>query len=668
MTKKETNKNKINYKKELNPSQLKAVKTLKGPVLIVAGAGSGKTRTLIYRVARLVESGVDPKRILLLTFTRKASKEMLERASQILDKRCGKVSGGTFHGFANKILRQYANLVGFKKNFTIADRSDSQDIIGLFKTKTDFSNDKDDRIPKKSTIQSVLSKSVNKNEAIEDILEQEYSHFAKYSSIFEKIATRYKNYKIERNIMDFDDLLVYLKKLLEEHDKIRKKISRFYKYIMVDEYQDTNFIQAEIIKLLSEVHQNICVVGDDSQSIYSFRGADFRNIMDFPDIFPNTKVITLEQNYRSTQPILNLTNKIIEQAEEKFSKTLFTKKKKGKKPKFVELYNENHQSKYVTDKILELKNDKDVSLNQIAVLFRNGWHSNDLEVELAKRDIPFQKYGGFKFVESAHIKDIIAYLRVVYNKLDSVSWNRILLLIKGIGRKTADKLIYEIVENKKGFQGLVSSQFKSRKYSKDLAKLKKALSKAKDKDSIYKTIKTIINFYKPYFRSKYDDYNKRIDDFDSLLSISKRYKSMESFLSDLTLDPLESQANKNLKEKDEDQLTLSTIHSAKGLEWHSVFIISAVEGMIPSSYSIKNIQDLEEERRLFYVATTRAKENLFITKPEIRRSKFLKASRFLKTGNIIEEHTKSLYLVDQEKDFNDFSEGFGEVGEDDPFF
>src|SRR6056297_824617 len=327
---------------------------------------------------------------------------MLERSSHILDIRCGQVSGGTFHSFANKILRQYSDLVGFKKNFTIADRNDSQDIIGLFKHKDDFTKGDNDKIPKKGTILNVYSKSVNKNESIQDILDEEYPHFSDYGNIFEKIAKQYSEYKFQRNIMDYDDLLIYLKKLLEENKDVREKLSRFYKYIMVDEYQDTNFVQAELVKFLSKVHKNICVVGDDSQSIYSFRGADFRNIMDFPKIFKDTKVITLEQNYRSTQPILNLTNKLIEYAEEKYSKTLFTKNKKGEKPLFVETYNENHQSQYVADEIVKLKNNKNIPLNQISVLFRNGWHSNDLEVELAKRSIPFQKFGGFKFVESAH--------------------------------------------------------------------------------------------------------------------------------------------------------------------------------------------------------------------------------------------------------------------------
>jgi len=658
---------KINYKKELNPSQLKAVKALKGPVLIIAGAGSGKTRTLIYRVARLVEKGIEPKRILLLTFTRKAAKEMLKRASSILDKRCDRVSGGTFHGFANKILRQYSNLVGFDKNYTIADRSDAQDIISLFKTKTDFF-DKDLKTPKKSTIHNVISKSVNKNQPIKKVLKKEYPHFIEYSKVFEKIAKKYKKYKLDKNIMDFDDLLVYFKKLLKENKKICEKLSRFYKYIMVDEYQDTNFIQGQIVKLLSDQHKNICVVGDDSQSIYSFRGADFRNIMDFPKIFSNTKIITLERNYRSTQPILNLTNEIIKQAQEKFSKTLFTKKKKGEKPKFVETYDENHQSSFVADKIIDLVNDKDLNLDNIAVLFRNGWHSNVLEIELAKKNIPFKKYGGFKFVEAAHIKDIIAFLKVVQNWQDTVSWNRVLLLIKGIGRETADKLIENIVEKGLRLKGLVKG-FNSQKYYKDLKNLRTILTKAGQKKSIFEILKLVIDFYKPYFKSKYDDFNKREDDFKSLLNISKNYKSLKSFLSDLTLDPIESTQTDIGKNEQSQVLTLSTIHSAKGLEWHTVFIISATEGDIPSSYSIKNIKDLEEERRLFYVATTRAKEKLFIIKPEIRNSRFLKVSRFLSSGGILENYTKSLYLVDQGKDVNGWDDDFEDkVDADTPFF
>jgi len=615
---------KIDYKKELNPSQLKAVQSLKGPVLIIAGAGSGKTRTLIYRVARLVEKGVPPKRILLLTFTRKAASEMVGRASKILDKRCDKVSGGTFHSFANKVLRQYANLVGFKNNFTIADRSDAQDIIALFRTKADFNLGRDLKIPKKNTIQNVISKSVNKNESINKVLESEYPHFLEYANLFKIIAKKYQEYKIERNIMDFDDLLIYFKKLLQENKRISEKLSRFYRFIMVDEYQDTNYVQGEIIKLLSLKHKNICVVGDDSQSIYSFRGANFRNIMDFPKIFPNTKIITLEQNYRSTQPILNLTNEIIKQAEEKFSKTLFTKKKKGEKPFFVETYNENHQSSFVVDKILDLINNHQIDLDNIAVLFRNGWHSNDLEVELARRKIPFEKYGGFKFVEAAHIKDILSFLKVVQNWLDAVSWNRLLSLIQGIGRKTAQKLIFEIIEKEKNLAGLLSNNFNSKKYFKDLEKLKNTLERADQEKSIFKKIEIIIDFYKPYFKSKYDDFHKRQDDFKSLLNISKRYKSLKSFLSDLTLDPIESsQIGLNPKEKQGKSLVLSTIHSAKGLEWNTVFLISVAEGMIPSGRSINNIEDLEEERRLFYVAISRAKNKLHMTYSGKKHTRFI---------------------------------------------
>ncbi|MBU2258647.1 MAG: ATP-dependent helicase, partial [Candidatus Omnitrophica bacterium] len=435
----------IDYQKELNPAQLEAVRSTDGQYLVIAGAGSGKTRILVYRVAYLVEKGIKPDEILLLTFTRKAAEEMLSRASMLLDERCQKVSGGTFHSFANNVLRRYAGLLGINNNFTILDRTDSEDAINLLRTQLGFSK-LDKRFPRKRAIMEVISMSVNKSLPIEEALYDEYPQFIEWTDEINKINNEYKKYKHSKSLVDYDDLLVYLKELLVKHDSVRLTLAKKYKYIMVDEYQDTNKLQAFIVSLLACEHKNIMVVGDDSQSIYSFRGANFKNIMDFPKLFKDASVITLEENYRSTQPILNMTNQVIRLAKEKFEKNLYTKKEGGKLPLFIDTRDEFAQSKYIADKILELR-EEGVELGDIAVLFRSGWHSNDLEVELANRNLPFVKYGGQKFVEAAHIKDVISYLRLVQNPSDQISWYRALLLLKGIGPKTAERIIAEIAKN-----------------------------------------------------------------------------------------------------------------------------------------------------------------------------------------------------------------------------
>ena len=632
---------KIDYHKELNPAQLEAVQSTQGQFLVIAGAGSGKTRVLVYRVAYLVEHGIRPDEILLLTFTRKAAEEMLRRASLLLDERCQKVSGGTFHSFANSVLRKYAKVLGLSNNFTILDREDSEDAINLIRTQLGF-NKTDKRFPRKRAITEVISISVNKSEKIRDVLYNEYPQFIEWSGEIERMSEEYRKYKYSKSLLDYDDLLVYLKDLLEKHENVRFALANKYKFIMVDEYQDTNKLQAYIACLLASEHKNIMVVGDDSQSIYSFRGANFKNIMDFPKIFKDAHVVTLEENYRSTQPILNMTNEVIRFAEEKFEKNLFTRKPGKKLPVFVDTRDENSQSKYIAEKILELR-EEGVELGDIAVLFRSGWHSNDLEIELASRNIPFVKYGGQKFVEAAHIKDIIACLRIAHNKADQVSWYRVLLLLKGVGPKTAERIIQELMANKQGL-GV------DRKFLDKIDGLEEFLELIRgadiDRQSPAGMIHVFLKYYQPLLKEKYDDFNKRLNDLDSLERIAERYKSLEQFLTDMALEPPErSIVEAGTKDKDDSALILSTIHSAKGLEWNSVFVIYVAEGHLPSYLSLEDKDAIEEERRLFYVAVTRAKENLYLLKPHIDRSPrsyfdgagsvFTRVSRFLDEGNIL---------------------------------
>jgi DNA helicase-2/ATP-dependent DNA helicase PcrA len=635
---------KINYSQELNPAQLEAVQSLAGPHLVIAGAGSGKTRVLVYRVAYLVERGISPENILLLTFTRKAAGEMLRRAALLLDARCQRVSGGTFHSFASFLLRKYARAVNLSSSFTILDDADAEDVINLLRTQFGF-NKLAKRFPRKKTILEVISKSINKVEVLKDVLFDEYPQFLEWEEDIKKIRQEYKKYKQLKSLLDYDDLLLYCRDLLEDNKEIRGKLSQRYRYIMVDEYQDTNKLQAHIAALLASEHKNIMVVGDDSQSIYSFRGANFRNIMDFPEIFKGTKIITLEENYRSTQPILDLTNEVLAAAAEKFEKVLFTRKPGQTQPVYVDCRDDHAQSRYVADKILELR-EQGIGLGEMVVLFRSGWHSNDLEIELASRNIPFVKYGGQKFVEAAHIKDMLAYLRISYNLFDAVSWYRALLLLRGIGPKTAERILQEVISNKKGLN--VEDAILGK--SEDLRQLFELLKKVDGRHlEPERLIEVFLKFYQPLLRDKYDDFNKRLNDLDSLLRIAARYDSLEYFLTDLALEPPErSIIEAGFKDKDDTRLCLSTIHSAKGLEWQTVFLIYAAEGHLPSYLSLEDEEAIEEERRLFYVACTRAKENLFILKPHIDRSPrsylgegasvFTQPSRFLTEGNILEKH------------------------------
>jgi len=628
---------KINYKDELNKAQLEAVESINGPYLVIAGAGSGKTRVLVHRAAYLVEQGVRPEQILLLTFTRRAAEEMLRRASLLLDERCKKISGGTFHSFANMVLRKYARFLDINNNFTILDQSDAEDAVNLVRTQLGY-HKSEKRFPRKHAILEVISKSVNKSEDIADVIYDEYPQFMEFSEEIKKIRQEYGKYKRQKSLLDYDDLLVFLKDLLSKHEDVRSGICAKYKYIMVDEYQDTNKLQAHIACLLAADHANIMVVGDDAQSIYSFRGANFKNIIDFPKIFKGTKIITLEENYRSTQPILNLTNAVIAQAKEKFEKYLYTKKKEGNIPVFLDCPDENSQSRYVADKILELR-EEGIALKDIAVLFRSGWHSNDLEVELASRNIPFAKYGGQKFVEAAHIKDILSYLRIAYNTQDQVSWLRALLLIPKIGPKTASKIIEAVTGNTKDKEAFCKNE--------ELVKLFELLKGVNcQQDDPAKTIEKFLGYYQPLLKNKYDDFNKRLSDLDSLLRIAERYKTTEQFLVDMALEPPErSLVEAGKRGKDDTTLTLSTIHSAKGLEWHTVFLIYVAEGHLPSYLSLETDDEIEEERRLFYVAATRAKVNLFLLKPHIDRSPrsfmdgggsvFTQVSRFLEQGGLL---------------------------------
>ena len=596
-------------RQDLNLSQYEAVTHLEGPLLVVAGAGSGKTRTLVYRVAHLLELGIMPENLLLLTFTRRAAQEMLWRASLILDESCRDVAGGTFHAMANLLLRRYGYHIGYSPNFTIIDRSDAEGIINILKSSLSLAG-AGKRFPTKRVILNMISKAVNRSTDLESQLYDEYVHLEEFLSDILLLRDHYEKFKFEHGLMDYDDLLINLKKLLHENMQVRREISSRFQYIMVDEYQDTNAIQAEIVRLLAATHNNVMAVGDDSQSIYSFRGADFRNIMDFPRIFPNARIIKLEENYRSTQPILAMTNAIIEQADEKYTKTLFTRVEGGSKPELYNAADAGEEAGYVAKKIAALQAEG-LSLKEMAVLFRSGFHSYKLEIELASRGIPFEKRGGLKLTESAHIKDMLSYFRLLVNDRDNLSWNRILLLLDKVGPKTAVKVLAALKSAADPFAALAEYPA-APGWRKGLAELASVLQVLKDPSlTPVDQFEILSQYYQPVFeRIYYDDYPKRSRDIEQLKTIVAGYDTLAAFVDDTALEPPESVVVADTS----DRLVLSTVHSAKGLEWDTVFIISLAEGKFPVSQALPGDQ-WEEERRLLYVAATRAKRRLYMTYP-----------------------------------------------------
>ncbi|HKP13366.1 MAG TPA: UvrD-helicase domain-containing protein [Blastocatellia bacterium] len=630
----------IDYERELNEAQYQAVTTVDGPLLIVAGAGTGKTRTLVYRVARLVESGIRPESVLLLTFTRRAASSMLARAAQLGDPRCQRVSGGTFHSLAHSILRRHAEAAGVLRTFTVLDANDTEDVIEIVRRQWGAAA-KDRRLPRKRTLAAIFSMATNKVLTIEEVLNQFYPQFSHETEAIASLFSAFDEFKRARHLLSYDDLLVRLRDALATDEALRLRLSEQYRYVMVDEYQDTNKLQAQIIRLLAASHDNVAVVGDESQAIYSFRGATFRNMLEFPELFPDARVIKLEENFRSAQPILDVANAIIGEAQEGYAKRLFSRDSEGPPPMLVEASDENEQSRFVAQRILELR-DEGVSLNEIAVLFRASSHAFDLEVELGKHAISYRKFGGIRFAESAHIKDVLAFLRIVANPSDTVSWFRSLKLIDHIGDATVQQIL--------DFLNVAGRQFRTARakeslfkkltefpakasYQKPLARMTGLLLTLAENREPRAQVAAVEKFYRPILQANYDDYPRRQRDLDHLLTIAKRYKTTEELLADVALDPIDTAAAEAAK--GQGFVTLSTVHSAKGLEWTALFIVWMLDGWFPSSRAYDAFEDLEEERRLLYVAATRAKQHLYFICPmsayESGTATFAGVSRFLET-------------------------------------
>jgi DNA helicase-2/ATP-dependent DNA helicase PcrA len=608
----------------LNPAQLDAVSCGDGTVLVIAGAGTGKTWTLACRVAHLIERGVPPERILLLTFSRRAAREMLSRAGRLVDRqRTGKVWGGTFHAIANRLLRLYGRGLGLSPDFTVLDQADMGDLMDLIRGEQHPTRDKKERrFPKKDTLVAIYSRMVNAGEPLSRVLEHAFPWCRDDGEGIRAIFAEYTRRKRAQNVLDYDDLLLYWRALGDT--PIARDVASMFEHVLVDEYQDTNPLQAQILQSLRprDGNQNLMVVGDDAQSIYAFRAATVRNILDFPTQFPGARLITLEQNYRSTRPILDVSNAVIARARERFPKNLWPVRSGGARPMLLTCGDEHEQSNSVCDQILEHR-EQGIPLRNQAVLFRTGHHSDLLELELTRRNIPFVKYGGLKFLESAHIKDVVAVLRVLENPRDEVSWFRVLQMLDGIGPAGARAVMRSIGVSWSATDPL-------RTFLDGLPPVPEAARPGLE--SLHATfadcvlvdaslppateLARIRKFCEPLIEARYSSPQARIQDIEQLEQAAGAYSSRSRFLSELALDPPNSTSDlAGPPLLDEDYLILSTIHSAKGGEWDVVHVIHAADGMIPSDMSTSNQDEIEEERRLFYVALTRARDHLYVYFP-----------------------------------------------------
>lgn len=603
----------IDYASELNAEQLTAVTAPPGPLLVIAGAGSGKTRALTYRVAWLMEQHVQPENILLLTFTNKAAKEMLERVSRLLPyTNTTRLWGGTFHHVGNRFLRHHMNLLGRERDFTIHDREDS---IALLKSCMEDAgiDSKKNKFPKPDVIIEIISLGTNTKKSAAEILRApQFRHLNEFAEKILSLEKAYQQKKIDANAVDYDDLLTLPIKILRENPETLDQYQTQFQHILVDEYQDTNLIQAELVDLLAAKHHHLMVVGDDAQSIYSWRGAHFENIITFKDRYPGTKTIRLETNYRSVPEILALANMSIAQNEVRIPKNLRAVRPGGIKPALVSIYDGHQQADFIAKRALELM-DEGVEAHEIAVLYRSHFHSMELQMELTRRKIPFQITSGLRFFEQAHVKDVAAYLRFLVNPRDVVAFKRVLLLMPGIGLKTALKIAGQIAGGSMWEHVKVSEKAIDawKKWGEFNQKLRES-----DASPALLIRHIIDELYEDYLKATYANYLSRTEDLEQLESFADEFDNSEEFLSQLSLLTNVEADDAHLRPNE--GIRLTSIHQAKGLEFKVVFLIMLCEGMFPSSRAMETKEGEEEERRLFYVAVTRAKDELYLTYPKIR--------------------------------------------------
>lgn len=698
----------VPYENELNAEQLEVVMAGEGAMLVIAGAGSGKTRTLTYRVSRLIEDGVDPAEILLLTFTNKASREMLSRVEQLVTIDTRRIWGGTFHSVGNRLLRRYAEIIGYRPNFSILDAEDAKEMmesaVSAFGIKT-----LEKRFPKGDILLDIYSFLINTRTPLELELENNYPHFAMYRDEIVSVFRKYKERKRDANTMDFDDLLLHWKLLLDEHEEVAGALKRRFRYILVDEYQDTNKLQADVVDAMASERRNVMVVGDDAQSIYSFRGASFENILTFPVRFPEAKIFRLETNYRSTPQILTLANRVIEHNRYQFRKELRAVRGDGPDPAVVGVDDVFAQASFVAQRILELR-DEGEKLSDIAVLYRSHYQSLELQMELSRRLIPYEIRSGVRFFEQAHIKDVMAYLKIVTNPRDELSWKRMLKLYPKIGEKTAAETWGRISTAPDplgaflggGQGGPSTGRASAVGASLDSARqLLRLIGADAMKRNPSETIRIVVERgYGDYARSKFPNAQARLDDLEQLSQYALRYDDVTAFLEEVALaNPIAGEDRAVVGPEDE-KIVLSSVHQAKGLEWRIVFVIWLADGRFPSQRALRvpggivRIADRthvheefaalleaenllpdeapvssvtplppregraasdesaleivipgeEEERRLFYVAVTRAKQELYLVHPVMARDRagmdiLMEVSRFIRElpGDVYEK-------------------------------
>ncbi len=620
------------YLERLNPQQRMAVEHgtladgshVAGPLLVIAGAGSGKTNTLAHRVAHLILKGADPRRILLMTFSRRAAAEMGRRVERICGEVLGKNSGimadalawsGTFHGIGARLLRDYAEQIGIDPAFSIHDREDSADLMNLVRHDLGFSKT-ESRFPTKGTCLAIYSRAVNSEMELPLVLRDAFPWCATWEKQLRELFACYVESKQSQNVLDYDDLLLYWAQMVAE-PMIAEDIGSRFDHVLVDEYQDTNKLQSSILLALKPTGQGLTVVGDDAQSIYSFRAATVRNILDFPAAFsPAANIVTLDRNYRSTQPILAAANAVIDLASERFTKNLWTERESPERPRLVTVRDENDQARYVADKVLDNR-EEGVKLKSQAVLFRASHHSGPLEVELTRRNIPFVKFGGLKFLDSAHVKDMLAALRFAQNPRDRVAGFRLMQILPGVGPSTAQKVLDHMAEDPSPVAALAAMPAPPRS-GDDWTSFVSTMQELKTGKAGWPAeIELVRQWYEPHLERLHEDASARLADLIQLEQIAGGYASRERFLTELTLDPPDATSDQaGVPLLDEDYLILSTIHSAKGQEWTKVFMLNVIDGCIPSDLAVGTTAEIEEERRLLYVAMTRAKDSLDLVVPQ----------------------------------------------------
>ena len=607
----------IDYHKELNQEQLDVVLHGDGACLVLAGAGSGKTRTLTHRVAYLLEQGVDPASILLLTFTNKAAKEMMARVAALSGQDARGIWGGTFHSISNRLLRSFANQLGYTSHFSILDSDDSNDMIKA--VMKDLKIDpKARRFPSTSVVQSVISYARNTQQPIASVLEVKHPHFLACTNDLEEIARQYQTRKKSTNVLDFDDLLSLMVVVLE-HEEWGKSVSSCFKYVLVDEYQDTNALQSRMVKGFAQVHKHILIVGDDAQSIYAFRGADVQNILSFPKVWADSKMFKLVTNYRSTPEILELANESLVHNTKQFEKELIAVRPSGQKPKLIPCSTAAQEARYVADQILVLRAEG-VALANMAVLFRSSAHSQALEFELIKRDVPYEYRGGQKFFERAHIKDIVSFLRILDNPQDEIAWLRVLGLQAGIGAATASQLAKQM-KNVAELADILSPTMHphvtaraATGWQQFTGIVERMVLADQSPSAIIRSLST--STYQDYLEQEYPNWRERLEDLEQLGVFAENYQNVAAFLADIALyDEILGGRNQARASQDQERMVLSTVHQAKGLEWDTVFVIHLADTFFPSKRAMAEEGGLEEERRLFYVAVTRARRRLFLTYP-----------------------------------------------------